>query len=77
MTLTFLHIRSYERQLYIDEAAARRDLSAVLLETRLLGLLLVGVVFDANVSTGGTSLSKVGVINVSISRWLRPLGCRV
>lgn len=39
MTLTFLHTRSYQRQLYIDEVPARREMSAVILETRLLGLL--------------------------------------
>jgi hypothetical protein len=69
MTMAFLHLSPDERKLYIDEAAARRGLSPVILEQDFWVCWLLGVVFessfrDAIVFKGGTSLSKVfGVIN--------------
>ena len=69
MTLAFLALPAGERKVYIDEAAARRGLSPVILEKDfwvgwLLGVLLESSFRDAIVFKGGTSLSKVfGVIN--------------
>ena len=69
MTVAFLRLSPDERKLYIDEAAARRGLSPVILEKDFWVCWLLGVVFessfrDAIVFKGGTSLSKVfGVIN--------------
>jgi hypothetical protein len=69
MTLAFLQLSSSERKVYIDEAAARRGLSPVIVEKDFWVCWLLGVLFqssfrDAIVFKGGTSLSKVfGVIN--------------
>lgn len=69
MTLAFLRLSPDERKLYIDEAAARRGLSPIILEKDFWVCWLLGVLFessfrDAIVFKGGTSLSKVfGVIN--------------
>ena len=69
MTSAFLRLSPDERKLYIDEAAARRGLSPVILEKDFWVCWLLGVVFessfrDAVVFKGGTSLSKVfGVIH--------------
>jgi hypothetical protein len=69
MTLAFLQLPPAERKLYIEEAAARRGLSPVVLEKDFWVCWLLGIVFtssfrDAIVFKGGTSLSKVfGVIN--------------
>ena len=68
MTLAFLRLSPDERKLYIDEAAARRGLSPIILEKDFWVCWLLGVLFessfrDAIVFKGGTSLSKVfGVI---------------
>lgn len=69
MTLAFLELPAAERKVYIDEAAARRALSPVIVEkdfwvSWLLGILFQSSFRDAIVFKGGTSLSKVfGVIN--------------
>ncbi len=69
MMLAFLQLPLDERKLYLDEAAARRSLSPVILEKDFWVCWLLGVLFessfrDAIVFKGGTSLSKVfGVIN--------------
>lgn len=69
MRLAFLDLPPNERRLYIDEAAARRGLSPVIIEkdfwvSWLLGVLFASSFRDAIVFKGGTSLSKVfGVIN--------------
>jgi hypothetical protein len=69
MTLAFLRLSADERKLYIDEGAARRGLSPVILEKDFWVCWLLGVLFesafrDAIVFKGGTSLSKVfGVID--------------
>ena len=69
MTLAFVRLSPDERKLYIDEAAARRGLSPIILEKDFWVCWLLGVLFessfrDAIVFKGGTSLSKVfGVIN--------------
>ncbi|MBA3638075.1 MAG: nucleotidyl transferase AbiEii/AbiGii toxin family protein [Acidobacteria bacterium] len=69
MRLAFLELPAGERRVYIDEAAARRGLSAVIVEKDFWVCWLLSVLFessfrDAIVFKGGTSLSKVfGVIN--------------
>lgn len=69
MTLAFLQLPSGERRPYIDEAAARRGLSPVIVEKDfwvcwLLSILFTSSFRDAIVFKGGTSLSKAfGVIN--------------
>ncbi|MEO7888838.1 MAG: nucleotidyl transferase AbiEii/AbiGii toxin family protein [Vicinamibacterales bacterium] len=69
MTLAFLELPAGERKVYIDEAAARRGLSPVILEKDFWACWLLGVLFESSfrdsiVFKGGTSLSKVfGVIN--------------
>lgn len=69
MTLRFLDLPAAERKVYIDEAAARRGLSPVILEKDFWVCWLLGILFqssfrDAVVFKGGTSLSKVfGVLN--------------
>jgi hypothetical protein len=69
VTLAFLQLAPAERKLYIEEAAARRGLSPIILEKDFWVCWLLGIVFessfrDAIVFKGGTSLSKVfGVIN--------------
>lgn len=69
MTTAFLTLPLAERKLYIDEAAARRGLSPVILEKDFWVCWLLSVVFASSfrevvVFKGGTSLSKVfGVIN--------------
>jgi hypothetical protein len=69
MTPAFLGLSPDERRLYIDEAAARRGVSPVIIEKDFWVCWLLGVIFessfrDAIVFKGGTSLSKVfGVIN--------------
>src|SRR5262249_27534516 len=69
MTLAFLRLSPDERKLYIDEAAARRGLSPIILEKDfwvcwLLDMLFESSFRDAIVFKGGTSLSKVfGVID--------------
>jgi hypothetical protein len=69
MTLGFLQLTPAERKLYIEEAAARRGLSPVILEKDFWVCWLLGIVFESSfreaiVFKGGTSLSKVfGVIN--------------
>lgn len=69
MTLAFLRLSPDERKLYIDEAAARRSLSPIILEKDFWVCWLLDVLFkssfrNAIVFKGGTSLSKVfGVID--------------
>ena len=69
MRLGFLDLPAGERKVYIDEAAARRGLSPVIVEKDFWVCWLLGILFqssfrDAIVFKGGTSLSKVfGVIN--------------
>ena len=68
MKLRFLELPPDERRLYIEQAALRRDVSAVILEkdfwvSWLLGILFASEFAEALVFKGGTSLSKVfGVI---------------
>jgi hypothetical protein len=68
MKLAFLELPADERSLYIQQAAARRNLSPVILEKDLWVCWLLGVLFQSEftgslVFKGGTSLSKVfGVI---------------
>ena len=69
MKLDFLTLRPDERRLYIEQAATRRDVSAVVLEKDFWVCWLLGVLFASEfaaslVFKGGTSLSKVfGVID--------------
>jgi len=69
MRLAFVDLPPGERKVYIDEAAARRGLSPVIMEKDLWVCWLLSILFessfrDAIVFKGGTSLSKVfGVIN--------------
>ena len=64
MRLGFLALPSRDRRLYIDEAAARRGVSPVVVEkdfwvSWMLALLFRSDCADALVFKGGTSLSKV------------------
>lgn len=64
MELRFLQLPSEERKQYLDEAAARRGVSAVMIEKDFWVSWLLGVLFEASfrdaiVFKGGTSLSKV------------------
>jgi hypothetical protein len=69
MTLAFLMIPADERRLYFEQAAARRNASAVILEKDFWVSWLLGILFESEFSgslvfKGGTSLSKVfGVID--------------
>ena len=68
MNLSFLTLPADERRLYIEQAAARRNLLPVIMEKDFWVCWLLGVLFasefaDILVFKGGTSLSKVfGVI---------------
>src|ERR1700676_2509144 len=68
MKLGFLELPPDERRLYIEQAAVRRNVSAVVLEKDFWVCWLLGLLFDSEfagslVFKGGTSLSKVfGVI---------------
>src|SRR5580693_1843839 len=68
MRLSFLTLPTGERRLYIDQAAARRNLSPVVLEKDFWVCWMLGILFQSQfagslVFKGGTSLSKVfGVI---------------
>ena len=69
MRLGFLELPADERRLYIEQAAARRNLSPVILEKDFWVCWLLGILFESQfagslVFKGGTSLSKVfGVID--------------
>lgn len=69
MKLEFLELPLNERRVYFEQAAANRNISAVLLEKDFWVSWLLAVLFqtefgEALVFKGGTSLSKVfGVIN--------------
>jgi hypothetical protein len=64
MNLQFLELSDAERRLYFEQAATRRDVSAVLLEKDFWVSWLLGVLFNSEFASslvfkGGTSLSKV------------------
>jgi hypothetical protein len=67
--LSFLELDQDERRLYIEQAALRKNASAVILEKDFWVCWILGVLFgsefaDSLVFKGGTSLSKVfGVID--------------
>jgi hypothetical protein len=69
MLLNFLQLPPADRKVYVDEAASRLGVSAVMLEKDFWVCWLLGVLFesafsDVLVFKGGTSLSKVfGVID--------------
>jgi hypothetical protein len=69
MRLGFLELPAEERRLYIEQAAVRRNVSAVMLEKDFWVCWLLGVLFSSDFASslvfkGGTSLSKVfGVID--------------
>jgi hypothetical protein len=69
MRLSFLELPADERRLYIEQAAARRNVSPVILEKDFWVSWLLGILFESQfagslVFKGGTSLSKVfGVID--------------
>ena len=69
MTLGFLMLPADERRLYFEQAAARRNASAVILEKDFWVSWLLGILYESEFSgslvfKGGTSLSKVfGVID--------------
>src|SRR5580658_8996714 len=68
MKLVFLELPTRERSLYIEQAAARRNLSPVVLEKDFWVCWMLGILFQSQfagslVFKGGTSLSKVfGII---------------
>ena len=71
MRLSFLELPGRERRLYFEQAAARRGLSAVVLEKDFWVCWLVGVLFrsefrESLVFKGGTSLSKVFQVHRSV-----------
>ena len=82
MRLRFLELPADERRVYINEAAARRSVSPVMIEKDFWVCWVLAVLFgsefrDALVFKGGTSLSKVfGVIaasrRTSTSPWRLP-----
>lgn len=64
MKLDFLQLPPEERRLYVDQAAANRDISPIMVEKDFWVCWLLGVLFESEFSTslvfkGGTSLSKV------------------
>ncbi len=64
MRITFLELPEAERRLYIEEAAARRGVSAVIIEKDFWVSWMLAVLFRSEfagslVFKGGTSLSKV------------------
>jgi hypothetical protein len=69
MKLGFLELPEDERRLYVDQAAARRSVSPIVMEKDFWVCWLLGIIFtspfaDSLVFKGGTSLSKVfGVID--------------
>jgi hypothetical protein len=69
MRLSFLALPPDERRLYLEQAAARRNVASVLLEKDFWVCWLLGILFESQfagslVFKGGTSLSKVfGVID--------------
>lgn len=69
MKLAFLDLATDERRLYVEQAAIKRSVSAVVLEKDFWVCWLLGVLFTSEfagslVFKGGTSLSKVfGVID--------------
>ena len=68
MKLSFLALPAEERRVYIEQAAARRNLSPVIMEKDFWVCWLLGLLFESEFASslvfkGGTSLSKVfGVI---------------
>ena len=68
MRLDFLELATEERRLYIEQAALRQNVSAVVMEKDFWVCWLLGILFNSEfaaniVFKGGTSLSKVfGVI---------------
>jgi hypothetical protein len=68
MKITFLQLPAEERRLYVEQAATRRNVSAVIMEKDFWVCWLLGILFESEfagslVFKGGTSLSKVfGVI---------------
>src|SRR5438445_13761421 len=69
MRLRFLELPADDRRVYIEQAAIRRNVSAVVLEKDFWVCWLLGILFESEfaaslVFKGGTSLSKVfGVID--------------
>ena len=64
MKLAFLKLPSSERNLYIEQAAIRRNLSPVVIEKDFWVCWILGILFESEfagslVFKGGTSLSKV------------------
>jgi len=64
MKLDFLQLPPEERRLYVDQAAANRDISPVVVEKDFWVCWLLGILFESKfagslVFKGGTSLSKV------------------
>lgn len=64
MKLGFLQLSPEERGLYIEQAAAERDISPIIIEKDFWVCWLLGILFESRFSTslvfkGGTSLSKV------------------
>jgi hypothetical protein len=62
MRLSFLTLPTDERRLYIDQAAIRRNVSAVVLEKDFWVCWLLGLLFGkaANKSGGEAVLSRTG-----------------
>jgi hypothetical protein len=81
MKLDFLALPESERQLYIEQATARRSLSPVILEKDFWVCWLLGILFesefaDSLVFKGGTSLSKFSALS-SDSRTTSTSRCRL
>jgi len=80
--ISFLELPESERRLYIEEAASRRGVSAVIIEKDFWVSWMLAVLFGSELAEGlvfkgGTSLSKVfGAIDASRKTstcpWRRP-----
>lgn len=78
MRLKFVELPSDERRLYIGQAAARRNVPAVMLERDFWVSWVLAVLFESRfgdflVFKGGTSLSKVFAVIDRFIRGHRPL----
>ena len=58
MKLAFLELSTYERRLYIEQAAVRRNISPVVLEKDFWVCWLLGVLFESEFSASRVRVSQ-------------------